>query len=117
MLRLRKSLFHFSACIIFLGIPLSSCGPAYTPDTISGIVIDEHGPLIGAVVRVQTTENYTTADINGKFTLSGLDAGQAVTVTAWQSGFFIAGEQNVIPGTTDVEIYLEAHAESDNPDY
>ena len=117
MLRFRNSLLHFSTCVIFLGISLSSCGPAYMPDTISGIVIDENGPVKDAVVRVQTTENHTTTDINGKFTLSGLDASQAATVTAWKSGFFIAGEQNVMPGMTDVEIHLEAHAKSDNPDY
>jgi len=96
---------------------LTSCGIVQKQDVISGTVLDEHGPVADAVVRAQATENHTITDKVGKFTLSGLDSDEAVTVTAWASGYYIAGVQEVMPGTNDIEIYLEAHTDSDNPDY
>jgi hypothetical protein len=115
--RIRNALMRLVMYISFLGILMTSCENVRVVDTISGRVLDEQGPVAGAVVRVQTTENSTVADVNGMFTLSGLDADSTVTVTAWKSGYYIAGVQEVVPGTDGVEIHLEAHADSDNPDY
>ncbi|MBL7161643.1 MAG: carboxypeptidase regulatory-like domain-containing protein [Anaerolineales bacterium] len=83
---------------------------------MSGVVVDEHGPVAGAVVRVQATENNTSTDEQGRFTLTGLQPGEQVFITAWASGYFIVGVE-ASPGAEDVEIYLEAHANIDNPDY
>jgi len=92
--------------------------PAAAPDSIYGIVLDENGsPLGDAVVRIKATENETVSDSNGCFTLSGLASGEPVFVTAWVSGYFIHGVENVLPGSTDVEIHLHAHFNIDNPDY
>ena len=117
MPRIRNILVRRMVCISFLGIVMTSCVSAKEPDTISGTVFDEHGPVAGTIVRMQTTEKNTITDANGKFMLSGLDADKAITVTAWKSGYYIAGEQEVRPGTDDVEIHIEAHADSDNLDY
>jgi len=84
---------------------------------ISGRVLDEAGPVTGAVVRVQTTEFHTTTDVDGKFTLSGLASDEAVNLTAWKSGYYIAGVQEVSPGNREVEINLKTHTDTDNPDY
>ena len=39
---------------------------------VSGTVIDESGPVIGASVLVKGTNNGTITDIDGKFTLDGV---------------------------------------------
>ncbi len=110
-------LLRFISSVLFLGIALTSCGPVHAPVTISGSVLDEHGPIASAVVRVQTTDIDTTTNADGKFTLSGLVSEDTVNVTAWKSGYYIVCEQDIAPGTSDVEIHLEAHTETDNPDY
>ena len=79
MLRIRPNLLRLWICLASLGILLSSCGTVEARSTISGNVFDEGGPAAGAVVRVQTTENHTVTDPDGKFTLSGLDTDQTVT--------------------------------------
>ena len=117
MLRIRVALMRLFLSIVTLGVALVSCEPAQPPDEISGKVLDEHGPVADAVVRVQTTETHTTTNVDGKFTLAELEADEAITVTAWKSGYYIAGVQEVFPGTKDVEIHIESHTDSDNPDY
>jgi hypothetical protein len=116
-LRIGDALMRLLAGIVFLGIALASCRPVQEQDKISGTVLDEHGPLVGALVRVQTTEAHTLTDADGKFTLSDLASDEAVTVTAWASGYYIAGAQDVMPGTSDVKIHLEAHTDTDNLEY
>ena len=60
-------------CLILLG----AC--TNRSDQLAGMVVDEAGlPLTGAVVRVQTTENSTSTDETGKFTLSELAPGAQV---------------------------------------
>ncbi|MBC8335107.1 MAG: carboxypeptidase regulatory-like domain-containing protein [Anaerolineales bacterium] len=114
MHRIKKAFLHLLVGILSFGILITSCKG---PDTTSGIILDEYGPVAEAVVRVQTTENYTISDSEGHFSLSGLASGEAITVTAWKSGYYIAGAQDVVPGISDVEIHLEAHTDSDNPAY
>jgi hypothetical protein len=97
---------------------LTSCGdemPDSSPDRITGMVSDSHGPLTGAVVRVQATENSTITDVAGRFTLFGLAPGETVLVTAWAMGYYIGGVE-ALPGES-VEITLHAHTAEDNPDY
>jgi len=84
--------------------------------TISGKVQDEHGPLAGAVVRIQTTTISTTTDESGNFTLPGPAAGEQVFVTAWHTGYFIAGV-NAEAGDADLVIELHHHADQDNIAY
>ena len=89
--------------------------------TLSGIVQDEDGaPIAGATVRVQTRTLSTTTDAQGRFTLSDLPDGQAVTLTAWASGYYIGGggeEHTYTPDTDDIVITLEAYPDADTATY
>ncbi len=88
------------------------------PDAVRGVVVDEHGiTLSGAVVRVKATLIETISDGNGAFLLTGLAPEEAVFVTAWVPGYFIHGVDNVLPGSSGIEIHLHAHHDTDNPDY
>jgi hypothetical protein len=107
-------LVSFALLLCILG-----CQPVQDGESISGIVLDEANmPIADAVVRVKSTERYTTTDENGKFILTGLQSGDAVLLTAWAEGYFIGGGQDeFITGATDVEIVLKKHADDDNPYY
>jgi mono/diheme cytochrome c family protein len=95
---------------------LASCNPQ--PGTISGSVCDDNGPVAGAIVRVQTSELFTTTDSGGRFTLARLPADQPVTVTAWAPGYYIAGIERAVPSRTQsVQLELVAHTRVDNPGY
>ncbi|MCS7056533.1 MAG: carboxypeptidase-like regulatory domain-containing protein [Thermoflexales bacterium] len=64
---------------------------ARLPVTVSGVVVNTNGPVAGAIVQVQGTQNRTTTDARGAFTLhgEGLGKSHAVTVTAWAEGHYI----------------------------
>ena len=117
MLHNKQYILRFGACTAFLVFMLVSCRPVQAPDTISGTVHDENGPVAGAVVRVQTTETHAITDADGNFTLSGLASNEVITVTAWKSGYYIVGAEDVMPGSQDIEIILYAHHDTDNSDY
>lgn len=85
--------------------------------SISGIVRDETGPLLGAIVRVQATKNCTTTDEDGSFTLDGIAASDAdVTVTAWADGCYV-GWTKASPGARNIRITLKSYYTTDNPEY
>ena len=84
--------------------------------TVSGVVEDAQGPVAGAIVRVQATDNYTMTTQDGAFTLSGLMATRPVTVTAWAKGYY-NGWTQVGPGAMPITITLKPHYTIDNPDY
>jgi len=93
-----------------------SCSPRL--GVIAGTVVDEGGlPLPEAVVRVKATGIETLTNQEGQFLLTGLTPGQPVFVTAWFSGYYINGVEGIQSGMQDVEIVLQAHHDSDNPDY
>ena len=96
--------------------------PSATPppvDAISGTVHDPNGaPIPGATVRVKATENKTTSDTDGSFTLHGLSADKALLLTAWAPGYFNGGEaQKRLPGEMNVEIVLHSIPAGDNESY
>ena len=84
--------------------------------TISGVVVDTQGPVAGAIVRVQATENYTMTTEDGAFALSGITATLPVTVTAWFEGHY-NGWTPVESGAKPITITLKPHYTTDNPDY
>lgn len=113
---------------------LFSCGPAKivpastdTPipiatlsvNEVSGMVLDSTGAALGgAAVRVRGTDLFTVTDSRGRFTITNLQQGKMVRLTAWLTGYYIGGSKDEIePGTSDVEIVLQKHAENDNPAY
>ena len=85
-------------------------------DEIVGVVRNETGAMAGAVVRLQATENKTVSAADGSFSLSGLEPGETVVVTAWAEGYYIGGVETITGGTA-VEITLEPYYTTDNPDY
>lgn len=109
---------------LLLALPLLSlsvpapAGGSSPQETISGFVRDRDGPVAGAIVRVQASGISATTDAQGRFALTGLPAGEPVTLSAWASGFYIAGgEPAFLPGETGVELRLIRHADKDNPAY
>jgi mono/diheme cytochrome c family protein len=80
-------------------------------------VRDADGAVAGAVVRVQATENHVISDEEGRFTFSNLDPEQALPLSAWSEGYYIAGGETYQPGRDDIEITLIPLPTEDNPDY
>ena len=100
---------------VYFLLILSACSSR--SDLISGRVVDETGNQVaGAVVRVQTTESFTISDESGKFVLTKIPDKQDLFITAWKSGYFIAGVA-AKPGDNALEIEIHAHASIDNRDY
>ncbi|MDP2899248.1 MAG: carboxypeptidase-like regulatory domain-containing protein [bacterium] len=84
--------------------------------SIAGIVQDEAGPVGGAIVRVQATNNYTTTSGDGSFVLGGLSTQAELTVTAWADGYWV-GWTKASPGASNILITLKRYYTSDNPEY
>jgi hypothetical protein len=103
-------------CLLLSLLIFSGCSTS--AGTIEGIVKDQNGPVIGAVVRVQTTEMFTETDENGRFILDGFQNEEAVKLTAWAPGYYIGGgDQAVLSGTKDVVLELVAHNVADHSGY
>ncbi|HXV43932.1 MAG TPA: hypothetical protein VEC96_12775, partial [Anaerolineae bacterium] len=64
--------------LLAAGTPTPAATPAASPAAreLSGVVVDANGPVAGATVRVQLTENYTMTATDGSFTLSDLSITQ-----------------------------------------
>lgn len=84
---------------------------------INGIVFDEAGPLSGATVRIQATQNSTLTDHEGRFTLSGLTGSVPVTVSAWKEGYYCAKQEGVIPPAANITLQMHLYQTNDNPEY
>jgi hypothetical protein len=97
-------------------VPTSSSASAQTLNTISGTVIDDEGPVAGAIVRVQTTTYATQTDAQGRFVLVVPRDGP-FKLTAWAEGYYCVGPVEVAGGETDVELQLVTHNDEDNPAY
>lgn len=83
---------------------------------LSGVVVDTNGPVSGALVKVQLTDNSTLSDADGAFVLSGLTSGATVTITAWTPGYYIAWTTGIVGGDP-ISLTLEAYYNSDNHQY
>jgi len=84
--------------------------------TIMGIVRDAAGPVGGATVRVQGTNNVTRSAADGSFALSVSETLEPITVTAWREGYLV-GWASVTPPAGDVTIEIKPHYTTDNADY
>jgi hypothetical protein len=91
--------------------------PTLPPDAVSGVVRDRDGPVAGATVRVQATTNATLTDDEGRFTLTGLSKGVAVTISAWKHTYYCAKIEEVVPPASDIALTLRRYQANDNPDY
>jgi len=86
-----------------------TAGPAF----LRGQVVDEHGPLAGAVVRFVGSAESTTSDEDGRFSLSEPPR-HANLISAWKPGYFIAG---AAADAEAIRIELARHATADYEDY
>ena len=103
--------------LILTGVVLLALSCARKPTSLAGAVLDEEGPIAGAVVRVRTGESYGVTDAEGAFLIEDLEPAQPVTLTAWAPGYFIAAAEDKIPGEEPVTIHLEQHYQQDHPEY
>ena len=86
--------------------------------SVAGLVLDSVGaPVSGATVRVQATTNQTLTDLQGSFTLTGLQASLPVTITAWKDSYYCDKAETVSPPSTRVRLVLRAVQTNDNPNY
>jgi hypothetical protein len=90
--------------------------PSPTAKEVSGVVVDAEGPVAGATVRVQLTENQTTSSADGSFTLPIVTTTEPLTVTSWAKGYYI-GWANVTSATTAISITMKLHYTTDNLQY
>jgi len=97
--------------------PIVTPTPILEGLTISGIVTDADGPVAGATVRVQATTNETLTDDEGRFTLTGLSEGAAVTISAWKHTYYCAKVERVVPPASGITLTLRRYQTNDNPDY
>jgi len=100
-----------------LTITLATAGSATQPTgSVSGVVRDAGGPISGATVRIRATQNVTSTAADGSFTLDALTEGEAVEVTAWYDGYYVAS-QVLTPTLAGVILTLRPYHTIDNPDY
>lgn len=104
----------FAALVVLINGTIMLLGRGTT--SLTGRVVDAHGPVSGAVVRVQATDNVTRTLADGSFSLSGLSPGSEVTLTAWAPGYYV-GWVKAMPGSDSVTIILRPYYTTDNPDY
>ena len=86
-------------------------------NTISGTVRDGNGPVAGATVRIQATDNSTHTDKEGKFTIDRLIENFSVTISAWKEGYYCAKADGISPTDGEVHLVLREYQKADNPDY
>jgi hypothetical protein len=103
--------------------PVSNAEPAavsavsaQTLRSMTGVVIDESGPVVGATVRLHLNPNGTTTASDGSFTLVDLPAADVFTVTAWAAGYYI-NWQRVTADDTPVHLQLNPIYTTDNVEY
>ena len=81
-----------------------------------GVVLDENGPVAGAIVRVHLTGVSTISGEDGTFRLPEVTYTEALTVTAWAEDHYVGGTVGV-DLTQPFEIELKPHYQTDNLDY
>jgi mono/diheme cytochrome c family protein len=107
-----------AVCLALVFSSSARSGPHGPTATALGVVRDANGPIPGATVRVQATDNKTTTDADGRFVMLGLQPDEPIVLTAWAKGYYIGGgETQYLPGASDVEIVLTAHSDQDNTNY
>ena len=115
--------FALAACVLLLTGACASRDVTQTggdtPDgnEIRGLVTDNDGPVSGAVVRLQATNNKTVTDDDGTFSLTGPADGTMVTVSAWKDGYYCAKAEEIVAPADDVNLVLRRYQTDDNPDY
>lgn len=101
-----------------LGLAAPSPTPAgVVPGQVSGIVVDQNGPVQGATVRQKTGSGSVLTDQDGTFTLSGLREDQPGTITAWAEGYFVGWAELAPDQSEPLTITLHPYYTYDNHEY
>lgn len=83
---------------------------------ISGVVVDQNGPVSGATVQFHLAEKQTTTAQDGSFTLRDLQATNSVTVTVWAEGYYINWTRVTTPDEP-IQLQLNPVYTTDNVAY
>lgn len=102
---------------VLAGVMAAPANPNSANGSLAGVVRDRLGPVPGAVVRVQATQNSTVTENDGRFRITGLDDMAEVRLTAWAPGYYITRSAPVPAGSESVEMVLTAHTAIDNSNY
>src|SRR5437773_8552028 len=92
------------------------------PSMISRTVLNENGPVAGAIVQIQGKPEQIQTAKNGTFTINGITGTTPVVVSAWTAGHYV-GWAIVDPGAPDytggggINITLKPLPETDNSQY
>ena len=120
------SYFSWYVCataLVILGLVLVAYGQGSSredtvpPGVVSGTIADDVGPVAGATVRIQGTENQTVTDARGRFALSEVPAGHEVNISAWKKEYYCFLSKNVAVPAEDVRLHLIHYQTNDNPGY
>jgi len=115
--RTRILLIVFCACMGALTIFSASLIDARGTGTISGTVFDERGPVTGARVRLQGTENSVVTDGAGCFILTGVSPEKVQNVSAWKEGYYSALLKDVRAQKEAIRLILIRYQMNDNQHY
>ena len=102
--------------LLGLGIMLGAAS-AEPAAVVTGIVVDDEGPVGGAVVRQQATTIQTMSGPDGTFELGGLEEEVTITVSAWKETYYCAKVEGVVPPASGITLTLLQYQTNDNPDY
>lgn len=105
-----------ASCLALALVEPASEETLFASATISGVVRNAEGPVSGARVRVQATENMTITASNGSFMLTGLRPQEVVTITASAPGHYI-GWTALRPEAITTTIQIDQHYVTDNFEY
>ncbi len=109
------------ACIIaaFVFVILAAfSGSGYSEKaSISGIVIDQNGPVTHAAITIQGMGIAAGTDQSGRFVLPDVPMGKPVIISAWKHGYYSALVKNVAPPARDLRIELVRYQMNDNRRY
>ena len=94
-----------------------SATPTASSEVIRGIVRDQTGPVKGAIVRALGTNRSAISADDGTFALDSLAPERVVNLSAWATGYFVAGKNDVSPGQTNVTLELAPRPTDDDPNY
>lgn len=111
----RRKLIYLILPVLGLGLILLN-----TPreQIAHGVIRDEAGTITGAVVRLRGSDRYVLTDAQGAFWLPIESNDDRTRLTAWASGYFIAGADLADFTDSDGGVFLlQAHPTNDNPDY
>ena len=103
--------------IVPLLLALSGCPSRDAGPSISGVVLDEKGPVAGATVRLGKRHHTVRTDEEGRFSYSGAPDSGEVNVSAFAAGYFITRVGAVAVGTRNLEIRLLPLVGVDDPAY